>query len=224
MSSMMEGESDFAFTLQTGVCAWEDSSPISDWHRKTLSVFVLRPALTRTILWPLVSLWPSNLQRVFRVHIAHIPVAATAAQRRSVISRLCVDPNGFRDTTIRPSITKAVVISELYETSAVDLNALSAYQSTALIEVDETAPSANELGDLIGRTVSDLSGTSISRLLDRMHQCVVCRVCDKETFSVIQVIGPQELIDPPVQYLSVSNVRQIHDVRNLGDKLFNRSG
>ena len=219
MSSLANRKGRPLFVVQSGIVTWEDPEPIADWRRKTLSIVSRTLPNAIDLLWAVIASRPQRIGRVFRFYLAPILPSMTASQKGRLVTGLKTDPPGFGETTLSISDTHACVTSVLTDPSAVDSGYLTAYRRCALVELEDGALSGAESLREVCRTIADLGGSSIGTLLDSVESSAVLRVIERESHSVIQLIGASEVIDSAIRCLVERGIRQFHDVRALPQEI-----
>lgn len=208
MSSSAHRQEPF-FVVQSGIVAWEETSPVSDWASKTVTVCAPRLALLENILWDL-ALTPDAV-RVFRWHVATVPAGSSRLQQRRMMSSMEVDPPGFSRTTVELRATTICMASELLEPSAVDLEYLSSYRTTALLATPWDVDSVSALCRTLCGKISELGSAGISALRAMSPTWTVLRVVELETHAVVQLIGSTEAAVSAERTLVEQGVRRVLD-------------
>jgi hypothetical protein len=221
MSSLDRNKSQAFFVVQSGIVAWEGLEPIADWKWKTLSVVAKQLSVVVALLWDIVASRPQRFGRVLRYSLRPIPSFVTESQKRRWMAQLTVDRPGFSEPIAHITATQACITSVLREPSAVEPDSLTAYRYCALVEFDDRISSVAELLQGVCTNIRDLSGSGIATLLRSAASVAVLRVLDRETYAVLQVIGPSEVSDRAVQCLAERGVRQFHDIRALPKEIAN---
>jgi hypothetical protein len=219
MSSLANRKGRPLFVVQSGIVTWEDPEPITDWRRKTISIVSRTLPVAITLLWAVVASRPQRINRVIRFYVAPISPSITAAQKRRLVTELKTNPPGFAETTLSITDTHAWVTSVLGDPSAVDSGYLTEYRHCALVEFADSAVSGVESLQEACRTIADLGGSSICTLLDSAESLAVFRVLERESHSVIQLMGASEVIDSAIRCLVDQGIRRFHDVRALPQEI-----
>lgn len=215
MSSSTAPDVHNLFVVQSGVVAWEDPEPILDWRWKTVSVCAARLSLLVTAFWAIVTSRPPSLPSVFRFHTGSVPTGASIAHRRQFMNALRKDAPGFGATHVATADSHVCVASRLVEPAHVDLNYLSSYRSSLLVEADSSVASSADLCQAFCAAATDLGGAGIARLLDRTTGLAVVRVVEQTSHAAIQLIGSPDTSVRAAHALTDLGVRRLHDVRTL---------
>jgi hypothetical protein len=219
MSSLVSSQTQSLFVVQSGIVAWEDPEPIADWRWKTVSVGTAQLSLLGPVIWAIVSSRPSSLRSVFRFHTSPTPVNVGVMLTRRLVESLRKDAPGLGGTYVTSVGDRICVASELIDAASVDLNYLSAYRSSILLQTDSTIGSPADLCKALCGAVVDLGGAGIARLLDCSVTLAALRIVEHESHAVVQLVGSFETTMRAVQTLIERGVRQIHDVRTLSTEI-----
>lgn len=217
--SSSDPDAEPLFVVQSGIVAWEDPMPIVDWHSKTVTLCAPQMSMLVSLLWVLVASRPSSLAQVFRVHLAEISGPHGPTQQRRLVTLLKKDPPGFTSTVSRLLKGRVCVVSKLDAPSSVDLQYLSSYRHTALVEVDADIESTDALCNLLWGKIGDLGGASICALRSLDFQCAIIRILEVGRCAVMQLVGSPDVADAGVRALLDARVRQAMDVRALPEEI-----
>jgi hypothetical protein len=147
----------------------------------------------------------------------------TASRKRRAVAQLSVSPPGFSETVLNIANEHACVTSALSDPIAVDPNYLTAYRQCALAEVDDsTRSAATALGEAC-QSLTDLGASGVERLLGSGGGVAVLRVLERESHTVVQLIGPSEVSDAATRHLAETGVRRFHDMGALPQEITNLS-
>ena len=218
-SSLASSKGRPFFVVQSGIVTWEDPEPIADWRRKTVSIVSRTLPVAIALLWAVVASRPQRISRIFRLYLAPISPSTTSVQKRRLVTELKADPPGFAETILSIADTHACVTSTLIDPSAVDSGFLTAYRRCALVELaDSPLPGAVSLQEAC-RTIADLGGAGIGKLLASAESTAILRVLELDTYAVIQLIGASEVVDSSTRCLVDQGIRRFHDVRTLAQEI-----
>jgi len=219
MSSLANRKGRPFFVVQSGIVTWEDPEPIVDWRRKTVSIVFRTLPAAIGLLWAVVASRPQQINRIIRFYVAPISPSMTAARKHRLVTELKTNPPGFAETTLSITDTHACLTSVLSDPSAVDFGYLTAYWHYALVAFEDNAVSGAESLQDACRTIADLGGSGICTLLDSAESSAVFRVLERDSHSVIQLIGASEVIDSAIRCLIDQGIRRFHDVRALPQEI-----
>lgn len=202
------------FYVQSGVVAFEEPEPLADWRWKTVTVCARELSRLVALLWNIVALRPPGLPNVFAVHIAPLPIGIGTVKKRQILEPLHRDPPGFRGTHVVVGGEHACVASALADHQKADVNRLTDYRRSILIEASGEATS-DSVVDLICEMVTAFDNDAIGALLDRRKEWGLLRILDRGTHAAVQVIGSAAVTEGAVRSLAAQRVHQLRDVRSL---------
>lgn len=219
MSSSTVLESKVVMLVQSGIAAWEDTEPVVDWRRKTVTVIASRLTLIAHLLWTLVEAQPSALVRMIRLVVVPTPPAASGLPIRRFTAELEVDPPGFRGTSARILGDRGCSVSELVEPGIVDPDFLTDYRHCALLGIGSASSSTAELCDSICSDIAEINGASISKLLESTIGKVLIRLLEMPSYSVLQLLGSPDFCEEATALLEKRGIRRVHDVRQISEEI-----
>jgi hypothetical protein len=199
------------YVIEPGIAPWEDSAPIGDPRWGTVSVCATSLSNLRSLTWRLVSSRPESLRLLFRYHIAPVTEDGSV-QKRLLTRRLQSVVPGFGEVLLSTGVNQICVLSELVDETKVELDYLSSYRDTALLEIELGGISQVELGQHLCRIARDLTGASITTLLDHLPSLAVLRLLDCDSHAVAQLMGAADTILRGTRALTACGVRRINQM------------
>lgn len=177
------------FLHQLGIALWEDQFVLSDPMSETVTVCA--PSLSDLVnaFRVTVSTRPDDLPFVFRCDLVLLQDWYTESQRRRFLASLQKSPPGFTETIERVQERRVTVISRMEDETAVQLESLSYYPGTALLETDREIDFQFLAHNNLLLTIADFQTAGISEIRRAVPSWVILRVIQSETNSVFQLIA-----------------------------------
>lgn len=199
------------YVVQSGVVAWEDPEPITDWTAKTVTVCAADGELLAPLVKKVLRGEFIGRRSIFRCHLNPIPSSQNALQRRGLANALRADPPGFVGTVVTLSDAVAVSVAELSRLEDIELAHLSAYRTTCLIATDDVGITKAAIAEVLLKVLLPLNGNAISDVRSKHNTFIVLRVLEEESQSVFQIICDSPTSDSVAKALEEMGVHRAVD-------------
>lgn len=175
------------YVVQSGVVAWEDPEPISDWTCKTVTVCSSSATLLTALLKKVLSSEFLGRKSIFRCHLNAIPSPRNALQQRRLEVALRAAPPGFAEAVVAFGDTVAAAVAEASRVNDIELAYLSSYRQTLLVAAGREFASSTISEILIG-LIPPLNGRAISSLRTGRGSFIVFRAFEEENQFAFQIV------------------------------------